>query len=99
MPREDAAVLTNTTASPIRKVGISMIRLTRINHVPMVLNADLIEHVEVTPDTVIAMTTGQKFMVLESPEEVIERIIDFRRSIMKREIPAVIHDQPLPSED
>ena len=58
-----------------------MIRLTRINHVPLVLNSDLIEHVEITPDTVIAMTSGQKFMVLESADEVIERVIDFRRTI------------------
>jgi flagellar protein FlbD len=59
-----------------------MIRLTRINHVPLVLNSDLIEHMEVTPDTVIALTTGQKFMVLERPEEVIAKVIDFRRSIL-----------------
>ena len=58
-----------------------MIRLTRINHLPLVLNSDLIEHVEITPDTVIAMTSGQKFMVLESADEVIERVIDFRRTI------------------
>ncbi len=58
-----------------------MIRLTRINHVPLVLNADLIEHVEVTPDTVISLTTGQKFVVLESPDEVIERVIEYRRAI------------------
>ena len=61
-----------------------MIRLTRINHVPLVLNSDLIEHVEITPDTVIAMTSGQKFMVLESADEVIERVIDFRRTIANR---------------
>jgi len=58
-----------------------MIRLTRINHVPLVLNADLIEHVDVTPDTVITLTTGQKIMVLEGPEEVIAKVIDFRRLI------------------
>jgi flagellar protein FlbD len=58
-----------------------MIRLTRINHVPLVLNSDLIEHVEVTPDTVISLTTGQKFVVLETPEEVIQRVIEFRRAI------------------
>ena len=58
-----------------------MIRLTRINHVPLVLNPDLIEHVEITPDTVIAMTTGQKFMVVESTEEVIQKVIEFRRLI------------------
>jgi flagellar protein FlbD len=60
-----------------------MIRLTRINHVTLVLNSDLIEHVEVTPDTVIAMMSGQKFMVLESADEVIDRVIDFRRTIAK----------------
>ena len=36
-----------------------MIRLTRINRVPLVLNSDLIEHVEVTPDTVIAMLEAE----------------------------------------
>ncbi len=58
-----------------------MIQLTRINHKPLVLNADLIEHVEITPDTVISMTTGQKFVVLESPGEVVERVIAFRQVI------------------
>ena len=58
-----------------------MIRLTRINHVPLVLNSDLIEHIEVTPDTVISLTNGQKFMVLEPADEVVSRVIDFRRSI------------------
>jgi flagellar protein FlbD len=61
-----------------------MIRLTRINHVPLVLNAELIEHVEITPDTVIAMTNGQKFMVMESADEVIEKVIEFRRAIAAR---------------
>ena len=58
-----------------------MIRLTRLNHVPLMVNSDLIEHVEVTPDTVISLTTGQKFMVLESAEAVRDRIIEFRRAI------------------
>jgi flagellar protein FlbD len=66
-----------------------MIRLTRINHVPLVLNSDLIEHVEVTPDTVIAMTSGQKFIVLESADEVIQRVVEFRRSIANRLEPEV----------
>jgi len=76
-----------------------MIRLTRINRVPLVLNADLIEHIEVTPDTVIAMTTGQKFMVLESAEEVIRKVVQYRRSIMNREEPAVVRDEPVQCED
>ena len=58
-----------------------MIRLTRLNRTPLVVNCDLIEHVAITPDTVIFMTTGQKFVVIETPDVVIERIRDFRRSI------------------
>lgn len=58
-----------------------MIRLTRLNRAPIVLNSDLIEHVDITPDTVIAMTTGQVFRVLETAEEVIDRIVEFRRRI------------------
>jgi flagellar protein FlbD len=62
-----------------------MIHVTRINRVPLVLNSDLIEHVETTPDTVISLTTGQKFMVLESADEVIRRVIGFRRQILTPE--------------
>jgi flagellar protein FlbD len=58
-----------------------MIHLTRLNHLPMVLNSDLIEYIEMTPDTVITLTTGQKIMVLEPVEEIVERIVRFRRSI------------------
>ena len=62
-----------------------MIYVTRLNHTPVVLNCDLIEHVETTPDTVISLTTGQKLMVLESAEEIIERVVKFRRSILSGE--------------
>lgn len=58
-----------------------MIRLTRINRVPLVLNSDLIEHVEVTPDTVITLTTGQKLVVMESADDVIRKVVEFRRLI------------------
>jgi flagellar protein FlbD len=58
-----------------------MIRLTRINQAPVVLNSDLIEHMESTPDTVIALTNGQKMVVRESAEEVIQKVIEFRRAI------------------
>ena len=58
-----------------------MIHVTRINHVPLVLNSDLIEQVETTPDTVITLTTGHKVMVLESADEVVRRVVAFRREI------------------
>lgn len=60
-----------------------MIRLTRINQLPLVLNADLIEHLETTPDTVVSMTNGQKFVVLESSDDVIRKVIEFRREIFR----------------
>lgn len=60
-----------------------MIQLTRLNHVPLVLNSDLIEHIDVTPDTVIMLTTGQIIRVLESADEVVARVVDFRRSIWR----------------
>ena len=60
-----------------------MIHVTRINRLPLVLNADLIEHIETTPDTVISLTNGQKFVVREDAEEVVERVIAFRRRILE----------------
>jgi flagellar protein FlbD len=72
-----------------------MIRLTRLNHVPLVLNSDLIEHIDVTPDTVITLTTGQILRVRETAEQVVERIVDFRRRIFAApEEPAVPTELP-----
>ena len=58
-----------------------MVRLTRLNQAPLVLNSDLIEHIDITPDTVITLTTGQILRVRETAEEVIDRIVEFRRRI------------------
>jgi flagellar protein FlbD len=60
-----------------------MIKLTRLNRVELVVNSDLIEHIEITPDTVISMTTGQRITVLETAEEVIRRVIEFRRLLLR----------------
>lgn len=56
-----------------------MIGLTRLNGRPIVVNAELIETVEATPDTVVALTSGKKFVVLESPGEVTERVLRYRQ--------------------
>ena|GEM_PF-152966 len=64
--------------------GDLMIKLTRLSHEPLVLNSDLIEHMEVTPDTVITLTTGQKLRVSETADEVIARVIEYRRAIFER---------------
>jgi flagellar protein FlbD len=56
-----------------------MINLTRINGQTFTLNDDLIETIESTPDTLICMSTGKKFVVQETLDEVITRIVEFRR--------------------
>lgn len=56
-----------------------MIKVTRLNGKNFVLNSDLIETLEETPDTVITLSGGNKFVVLEHVDELIERIIEFRR--------------------
>ena len=60
-----------------------MIQLTRLNHVPLIVKSDLIEHIEVTPDTVITLTNGQRFIVLESSDEVVDKVLTFRRAILQ----------------
>jgi flagellar protein FlbD len=58
-----------------------MIRLTRLNGVEVVVNADLIEFVETTPDTLVTLFTGKKIPVRESTEEVIQRVVSYRRAV------------------
>ena len=56
-----------------------MIKLTRINGKEFVVNSELIEFIEETPDTVISLTTDKKIIVAESVDEVIERIVKYRQ--------------------
>lgn len=56
-----------------------MITVTRLNDKVFTINSDLIEMMEETPDTVITLTGGTKFVVSESITVLIERIVEFRR--------------------
>ncbi|MGZ3575000.1 MAG: flagellar FlbD family protein [Vulcanimicrobiaceae bacterium] len=58
-----------------------MIALTRLNGQPIMVNSDLIESIEPTPDTVVTLTSGNKLVVRDSMEEIQARIIDFTRKI------------------
>jgi flagellar protein FlbD len=60
-----------------------MIKLTRLNNQPLAVNSDLIKFVEQAPDTVITLVSGGKILVRENAEQVLERIIEFRRSILR----------------
>ncbi len=55
-----------------------MIQVTRFNHTHLYINADLIEFVESTPDTVITTVSGRKVLALESAEEVRKLILAYR---------------------
>ncbi|HHT63655.1 MAG: flagellar FlbD family protein [Bacillota bacterium] len=56
-----------------------MIYLTRLNGKQLVLNSDLIEIMEDTPDTVLTLTNERKYVVRESLDEIIERIIEYKK--------------------
>jgi flagellar protein FlbD len=59
----------------------SMIRLTRLNGRPFVLNAEQIKTVEETPDTMITLLTGDQVVVREPLEEVVRRAVEYGRSL------------------
>lgn len=58
-----------------------MIDVTRFNNTQFVLNAELIQTVEETPDTVITLTTGTKYVVKESCEEIKKEVLEYKKSI------------------
>lgn len=68
-----------------------MISLTRLNNSSLTLNSDLIKFVEQSPDTVITLVNGEKLLVRESVEEVMHRIVEFRRSVLQGIFPAWGH--------
>jgi flagellar protein FlbD len=58
-----------------------MITLSRLNGQVVAINPDLITWIEVTPDTIVSLVGGEKIIVREGLDEVIARIIGFRRAI------------------
>ncbi len=65
-----------------------MINVRKLNGSDLVVNADLIEFVESTPDTLISLTTGRKVMVQENLEEIIQLAMKFRRTTRSHPVPA-----------
>lgn len=59
-----------------------MIQVTRLDGTELIINSDMIEFVEETPDTIVTLTDGKKVIVKEGPNEVIERIVSFRRRVI-----------------
>ncbi|MCS7263431.1 MAG: flagellar FlbD family protein [Armatimonadetes bacterium] len=59
-----------------------MILVHRLDGAPFYLNAELVETIESTPDTVIVLVNGHKYIVREPTEEVIARILNYRRFLV-----------------
>ncbi len=58
-----------------------MIKVTRLNGKEFVVNAELIQFLEETPDTVITLMSHEKIVVKESVDDVIQRVVQYARSI------------------
>jgi len=58
-----------------------MISLHKLNGQEVVVNAELIESVEATPDTVVNLATGNRFVVRDSVQEVIDKVIEYRKKV------------------
>jgi flagellar protein FlbD len=59
-----------------------MIPLTRLTGAPFALNPDLVERVDCTPDTIITLVDGTKYLVSESLDDVVDSVLDFRARII-----------------
>ena len=62
-----------------------MIEITKMNGSKITVNADSIETVEETPDTLITLTSGKKYIVQESRKEIRALVIDYKRQIFAME--------------
>ena len=65
-----------------------MVEMTRLNGHAFLVNADLIKHVEATPDTTMTLVTGEKLVVLESCEQVLMRTLAWRASLLRAAWPS-----------
>lgn len=63
-----------------------MLKLTRFDGQEIVVNVDLIEFVEKTPDTVISLVSNRKILVRESVDEVIEKALEYKRRFFLEEM-------------
>ncbi len=62
-----------------------MIEVTRLNGKKLTINAEIIERVEESPDTVITLTTGNKLIVKESRQEVKNLVILYKKEVFSRD--------------
>ncbi|MCT4564064.1 MAG: flagellar FlbD family protein [Maledivibacter sp.] len=64
-----------------------MIYVSRLNGEVLAVNSDLIEFIEATPNTVVSMTTGRKIVVKEGIDEIIVKILEYKKRIFVENVP------------
>ena len=69
-----------------------MIKLTRFNGLWFYLNAELVRTVESTPDTVITLSNAEKILVKENPEDVVRKIILYKRLVTNPDLEIELGD-------
>jgi len=74
-----------------------MIIVTRLNGPQVALNPDLLERAEATPDTVLTLVDGTKYIVLDTVEEIVAKVRDFRASVVAlAQAMDVVSEEPPP---
>lgn len=74
-----------------------MILVKKLSGTEIVLNSDLIETIEATPDTVITLIDGTRYLVIESPAEIVDRVLNYRAALLRlaeRPDPATVERPP-----
>lgn len=68
-----------------------MVKVTKLNGNDIIVNSDLIEFIESTPDTIITLTTGKKLIIKDTIEDVIAKIINFKKKVF--DLPEIIKNR------
>ena len=68
-----------------------MIRIKKINQQEIVVNCELIQTIEFSPHAIISLTSGEKIIAAEGPDEIIRKVVDYKRAIGSR--PLVIRSE------
>ena len=58
-----------------------MISVTKLNGREITINAELIESLEATPDTVVNLATGNRLVVRNSVEDIVAKVMEYRKKI------------------
>jgi flagellar protein FlbD len=61
----------------------AVIAVTRLDGQKLFVNADVIETIEQTPDTIVSFTSGHKMLVRDHPEVLIRRAMEYRRATLR----------------